>query len=111
MGNWSVDIFRRLLYLHLFATVQVYLVVGGYIGGAVHTDTTEVFSGGRWRTVGALPDASYGLAGVTIKNTVFMTGLYQTIVLHVLQICDIVLHTCFRRTGWYWFHQGQHLEF
>ena len=100
------------MYLHLFATVQVYLVVGGLPGGAVHTDTTEVFSGGQWRTVGALPDASnglVGLAGVTIKNTVFMTGLYQTIVqLHVVQICDIVLHTCFRR---YWFHQGQHLEF
>ena len=94
----------------MFATVQVYLVVGGYIGAA-KTDTTEVFRGGQWRTVGALPDASnglVGLAGVTIKNTVFMTGLYQTIVLHVLQICDIVLHTCFRR---YWFHQGQHLEF
>ena len=103
------------MYLHLFATVQVYLVVGGYIGGAApSTDTTEVFSGGQWKTVGALPDASnglVGLAGVTIKNTVFMTGLYQTIVLHVLQICDIVLHTCFRRAGWYWFHEGQHLEF
>ena len=100
-------------YLHLFASVQVYLVVGGYIGAtaALGTDTTEVFSGGRWRTVGALPEALNGLAGVTIENIVFMTGLYQTFVLHVLQICDVVLHTCFRRTGWYWFHQEQHLEF
>ena len=88
-------------------------MVGGHTS-AVYTDTTEVFSGGQWRTVGALPDASNGLVGlaaVTIKNTVFMTGLHQTIVLHVLQIWDIVLHTCFRRMGWYWFHEGQHLEF
>ena len=85
--------------MHLFATVQVYLVVGGYISDGTGTDTTEVFNGGQWRTVGALPEASNGLAGVTIRNTVFMTGMYQTIVLHVLQICDIVLHTCFRRTG------------
>ena len=103
--------------LYLFASVQVYLVVGGMDGAAAAwIDSTEVFSGGRWRTVGALPDASNGLAGlagVTIKNTVFMTGLHQTIVLHVLQICDVVLHTCFRWTGsgWYWSHQGQHLEF
>ena len=87
-GSWSVDIHKIIVstYLHLFATVQVYLVVGGYIGSALGTDTTEVFSGGRWRTVGALPEALNGLAGVTIENIVFMTGLYQTFVLHVLQM-------------------------
>ena len=65
----------------MFASVQVYLVVGEYISaGTTGTDTTEVFSGGRWRTVGALPEALNGLAGVTIENNVFMTGLYSTIV-------------------------------
>ena len=59
----------------ILCTIQVYLVVGGYTG-AVYTDTTEVYSGGLWRTVGALPEAVYRLAGVTIDNTVFMTGLY-----------------------------------
>ena len=110
MGSWSVDI-HKIIGSNLFTTVQVYLVVGGYIGSAPSTDTTEVFSGGRWRTVGALPEALNGLAGVTIENIVFMTGLYQTFVLRVLQICDVVLHTCFRRTGWFWFHPFQELEF
>ena len=59
----------------ILCTIQVYLVVGGYTG-AVYTDTTEVYSGGLWRTVGPLPEAVYRLAGVTIDNTVFMTGLY-----------------------------------
>ena len=61
----------------ILCTIQVYLVVGGRTGAA-YTDTTEVYSGGRWRTVGALPVAVSGLAGVTIENTVYMTGLYDT---------------------------------
>ena len=64
----------------LLCTIQVYLVVGGTVDtvdtGSVYTDTTEVYSGGGWRTVGALPVAVDGLAGVTIENTVYMTGLY-----------------------------------
>ena len=59
----------------LLCTIQVYLIVGGWTGAA-NTDTTEVYSGGQWRTVGALPVAVRGLAGVTIENTVYMTGLY-----------------------------------
>ena len=41
-------------------------------------DTTEVFIGGQlqWSTVGPLPTAVAALAGVTIDNTVYMTGLY-----------------------------------
>ena len=42
-----------------------------------YTDTTEVFIGGQWSTVGPLPAAVAGLAGVTIGNTVYMTGLYR----------------------------------
>ena len=51
-------------------------MVGGLIGGG-YTDTTEVFSGGQWSTVGQLPAAVVALAGVTIGNTVYMTGLYN----------------------------------
>ena len=76
MGSWSVDIFGKSIGICLLlCKIQVYLVVGGYTG-IVYTDTTEVYSGGRWRTVGVLPVA--GLAGVTIENTVFVTGLYKT---------------------------------
>ena len=53
---------------------QVLLVVGGLTDGG-YTDTTEVFSGGQWSTVGPLPAAVSALAGVTIDNTVYMTGL------------------------------------
>ena len=50
-------------------------MVGGLIDGG-YTDTTEVFIGGQWSTVGPLPTANAGLAGVTIGNTVYMSGLY-----------------------------------
>ena len=88
----------------LLCKIQVYLVVGGWTDAGHRTNTTEVYSGGRWRTVGALPVAVSSLAGVTIENTVFMTGLYKT--------GDVlnVPHTCFRRAGCLW-HQKQHLEF
>ena len=49
-------------------------MVGGTTSSG-YTDTTEVFSGGQWSTVGPLPTAVRGLAGVTIDNTVYMTGL------------------------------------
>ena len=91
----------------LLCTIQVYLVVGGTQDkdtGSVYTDTTEVYSGGRWRTVGALPVAVDGLAGVTVGNTVYMTGLYKT-----GDVLDVP-HTCFRRRGCLCL-QRQHLEF
>ena len=77
----------------MFSLSQVYLVVGGRTGAVRRTDTTEVYSGGRWRTVGALPEAVSSFAGVTIENTVFMTGLYKT-----GDVLDVP-HTCFRRAG------------
>ena len=49
-------------------------MVGGLIDGG-YTDTTEVFIGGQWSTVGPLPAAVSALAGVTIDNTVYMSGL------------------------------------
>ena len=83
----------------LLCKIQVYLVVGGHTG-SVYTDTTEVYSGGLWRTVGALPEAVYRLAGVTIENTVYMTGLYKT-----GDVLDVP-HTCFRRAGCLWLQEG-----
>ena len=87
----------------LLCTIQVYLVVGGWTG-AGGTNTTEVYSGGQWRTVGALPVAVNGLAGVTVGNTVYMTGLYK-----IGDVLDVP-HTCFRRAGCLWLQEG-HLEF
>ena len=75
----------------LLCKIQVYLVVGGWDHAGNRTDTTEVYTGGQWRTVGALPEAVSSFAGVTIENTVFMTGLYK-----IGDVLDI-LHTCFRR--------------
>ena len=51
-------------------------MVGGLTGSSGYTDTTEVFSGGQWSTVGPLPTANAGLVGITIGNAVYMTGLY-----------------------------------
>ena len=46
--------------------------------GKCHQDkylsSTEVYRGGRWVTVGPLPMAVDGVRGVTLDNTVFMTG-------------------------------------
>ena len=46
--------------------------------GKCHQDkylsSTEVYRGGRWVTVGPLPLAVDGVRGVTLDNTVFMTG-------------------------------------
>ena len=54
----------------------MFLVVGG-LQGTNMLDSTEVFSAGQseWTTVGPLPQAIAGLAGVTLANTVFMAGV------------------------------------
>ena len=49
-------------------------MVGGVDNDDTHLDATEVYSGGQWRTVGALPAAVEGLRGVTIANSVYITG-------------------------------------
>ena len=56
--------------------IQVFLVVGG-LHGQNFIDNTELFSAGqsKWTTVGPLPQAIAGLAGATLANTVFMTGM------------------------------------
>ena len=65
--------------------------------GKCHQDkylsSTEVYRGGRWVTVGPLPLAVDGVRGVTLDNTVFMTGqlvfylhsLYRTMLMDKLE--------------------------
>ena len=36
--------------------------------------STEIYHGGQWVTAGPLPVAVTGVRGVTLDNTVFMTG-------------------------------------
>ena len=59
---------------------QVYLVAGGRTTNedgseGVKLDSTELFIGGKWATVGPLPVAVTGVRGVTLDNTVLMAGL------------------------------------
>ena len=49
-------------------------MVGGVDNDDIFLDATEVYSGGQWRTVGALPAGVEGLRGVTIANSVYITG-------------------------------------
>ena len=49
-------------------------MVGGVDNDDTFLDATEVYSGGQWRTVGPLPAAVEGLRGVTIGNSVYITG-------------------------------------
>ena len=56
--------------------------------------STEIYQDGRWREVGPLPAAVYDLKGVTIDNTVFMTGVI--ILIDRDDFCKIFI---FRRLG------------
>ena len=68
------------LYVILFTLMfQVYLVAGGRTTNedgseGVKLDSTELFIGGKWVTVGPLPVAVTGVRGVTLDNTVLMAG-------------------------------------
>ena len=57
---------------HLY--FQNYLVAGGSNGHHL-LDSTEVFRDGEWTVVAPLPLALEGVRGVTLDNTVFMTGV------------------------------------
>ena len=58
--------------------MQVYLVAGGKGLGSSLLASTEVYSAnhGEWRSVQPLPVPVVGVAGVTISNIVYMTGMY-----------------------------------
>ena len=78
--------------------------------GKCHQDkylsSTEVYRGGRWVTVGPLPMAVDGVRGVTLDNTVFMTGqwvfyLHTHIVQRIstLQVARTISPTTGQRSG------------
>ena len=78
---------------------QVYLVAGGRTTNedgseGVKLDSTELFIGGKWVTVGPLPVAVTGVRGVTLDNTVLMAGLICSI------ITNFSYHYC--RGLWPW---------
>ena len=56
--------------------MQVYLVAGGQDGCEYcsYFSSTEIFSRGQWTIVGPLPEPLRGVRGVTVDNSVFMTG-------------------------------------
>ena len=54
---------------------QNFLVAGGSNGYHL-LDSTEVFRDGEWTVVAPLPLALEGVRGVTLDNTVFMTGVW-----------------------------------
>ena len=50
------------------------LVVAGGMTADGYTASTEIFEDGEWREVGELPMAMADLRGVTLEDTVIMTG-------------------------------------
>ena len=50
------------------------LVVAGGVTADGFTASTEIFEDGEWREVGELPMAMSDLRGVTLEDTVIMTG-------------------------------------
>ena len=47
-----------------------------------YTASTEVFEDGEWREVGELPVPMADLRGVTLQDTVIMTGLRSYLPVH-----------------------------
>ena len=48
--------------------------VGISCHGSGYLSSTEIYRGGQWVTTGPLPVAVAGVRGVTLDNTIFMTG-------------------------------------
>ena len=75
--------------------------------GKCHQDkylsSTEVYRGGRWVTVGPLPLAVDGVRGVTLDNTVFMTGqwvsYWHSLYREYLQVARTISPTTGQRSG------------
>ena len=86
-GGTSIEKFTVTVncHLQLLFLFQVYLVAGGCSLIDVSIDvgmchqsgylpSTEIYRRGQWVTAGPLPVAVTGVRGVTLDNTVFMTG-------------------------------------
>ena len=52
---------------------QVFLVAGG-LSSIGFLSSTEIFEGGKWTEVGALPEVVRGLSGASLQNIVYMMG-------------------------------------
>ena len=52
---------------------QVFLLAGGLSSNGF-LSSTEVYEGGRWTEVGALPEVVRGLSGASLQNIVYMMG-------------------------------------
>ena len=59
----------------MLSCMKALIVAGGWDTTSA-LDSTEVFSGGAWMTVGALPVAVSGSRGFTFGNSFYMTGVY-----------------------------------
>ena len=68
--------------------IQVYLVAGGYNSGIL--TSTEIYEGGKWTEVGALPAAVPGVRGASLQNTVYMIGKRSVMTGVLLIICSQV---------------------
>ena len=74
--------------LHLY--FQNFLVAGGSNGYHL-LDSTEVFRDGVWTVVAPLPVALEGVRGVTLDNTVFMTGVCAQHLFIMMQVPMMIL--------------------
>ena len=66
--------------------IQVYLVAGGWDGSDT-LSSTEIYEGGKWTEVGALPAAVTGVRGASLQNTVSMMGKGSVMTDVLLMIC------------------------
>ena len=83
---------------------QVLLVAGGQDGNYANLASTEVLSSltaKRWTLKAPLPYRMHSLRGVTLNNTILMTGMIQTAMLHTVKPNPIVSSTYFRRV-YFW---------
>ena len=55
------------------------LVAGGVGDNSVHLSSTEQLNeeSASWKTTTSLPRAVYGVVGISLDNTVYMTGEYN----------------------------------
>ena len=69
--------------------IQVYLVAGGWYGSG-YLSSTEIYEGGKWTEVEALPAAVWGVKGASLQNTVYMMGKRSVMTGVLLIICSQV---------------------
>ena len=78
----------------MYVCVQVLLVAGGLDGDDTHLSSTEVLTGDStaWTMATPLPRAVDGMRGISLDNTVYMTGKVYYIVLYYTVLYCIILY-------------------